>query len=278
MKATLNGGVTFASSKVCRQYTSDAASHFLGLSSNEGSDFFELSARSLQEIALLAASTTIDPFGASAVSLSCFPWIPLFPSLSEDRPQQGDTASARARSLQHSLGWISAAVASAATVDLALNDPLSGLIGCGIATLGFQAATSNGSRFLPIYVVLSFCNGTMQVLLSAELWAARQGALGVLGAAASKAASHGIFAKIAAGSWIISPALMFTGMFVAWRLHDELAAQRRAVTQRVRMSGLPATSDDDRPLLEQAVLTFRPFAGSHFRLDPTEDDAKKPDP
>merc|ERR1711988_1087035 len=85
------------------------------------------------------------------------------------RRQQDETdVPTRVAKLQKSLFSTSLAQGMLATLDFALNDPVTGLISCAIATMGTQAAAVNGHKYLKSYMVLTFCNGSMQVLLGLE--------------------------------------------------------------------------------------------------------------
>merc|ERR1712039_922599 len=87
-------------------------------------------------------------------------------------------------------------------------------MGCGLAALGIQASSPSGFKFLPSYMVLAFCNGTMKVLLSLEMYnyghvlRAAMGPLGVV--------------KIAGIVVLTSPFMIFGGLLLAWELHKEL--------------------------------------------------------
>jgi len=224
-----------------------------------------------------------------AVAVACIPWLPQFwfqDMLEQSQPTQGTAiqeataASSRARSLSNALCWTSLGQAVCGMFEFVLDDPLSGLIAGGIATLGLQSATPAGYRFLPTYIVLAFCNGTMQTLMAAELWLSH-GHLGTL-----PAVHGGIMGKAAVYAFVSSPVLMFAGLAVAWQLYDE---QQRAIQQitapaptQERRPGslrtLPRIDENRREDIparpDVASTQFTPFTGVSFRLlqDPTNDD------
>mmetsp|Transcript_20748 Transcript_20748/g.45136 ORF Transcript_20748/g.45136 Transcript_20748/m.45136 type:complete len:322 (+) Transcript_20748:56-1021(+) len=179
--------------------------------------------------------------------------------------------TSRVRHLQQALVAACAAQASAATVDLAFNDPLSGLIGFGIATLGWQASSPQGYRYLPSYIVLTFCNGTMQVLMGLELAAARHAMWQHMAAPLS-------VKLLAGGVSLVSPVLMFAGLAVAWHLHCDL----RALTLQAGPGGLlPAAGTDavvpgagegagGESSATAPLGGFLPFHGQAHRLDKDE--------
>jgi len=153
-------------------------------------------------------------------------------------------------------------------LEFALNDGISGLIGCAIATLGIQAASPTGYRFLPSYIVLAFCNGTMQVLVSSEL-----------AAHAHLMAHSAAGVKLASVVALASPALMFVGLAVAWHLHCELRALALQALPPSMRSGLamppPVDGVAGAPAdgaigqgaaVAQAGGPFRPFAGQSYRI------------
>jgi len=158
-----------------------------------------------------------DLVGLSApdVSMACIPFLaPGWASDDADSPGESDGLTERARTYQRGLSATCFAQASIATLQFALNDSMSGLIGCGIAALGMQASSPSGYRFLPSYMVLAFCNGTMQVLVSSELAASHQ----------LLANTSSIGLKLASVVGLASPAIMFIGIAVAWHLQCELRA------------------------------------------------------
>lgn len=169
----------------------------------------------------------------AGVTLACLPMFPPPPPLglaANAAPAEGLETSSRACMLQQALVWACISQASAALLEFALNDPLSGLIGCGISALGMQAASPQGYRFLPSYIVLAFCNGTMQVLLGIELASARH-ALGLV-------AQHTLWSKLAVVVSLVSPGLMFGGLAIAWHLHCELRSM--ALRAPPRLGGAAA--------------------------------------
>lgn len=165
-----------------------------------------------------------------------------------------------------------AAQAAAAACSFALKDSLSGFIGLGISFLGVQAATLNGQRFLPSYVVLSFCNGTMQVLLAAEMTSH---------AASQLASGHSLWIKAASLVCMATPGLMFAGMFFGWQLFKELRMLRALAgmpaseaVSTLDFGGAPASAGTHGAPGSAAAgqrqggqsSPFRPFVGNHYRL------------
>lgn len=121
----------------------------------------------------------------------------------------------RLQILQHCLVATCTMQASSALFEMTLlNDPMSGFMGCGLAALGMQAASPTGFKFLPSYMVLAFCNGTMKVLLSLEMYNYGH----VLGAVMGP---FGLV-KIAGIVVLTSPFMIFGGLALAWELHCEL--------------------------------------------------------
>mmetsp|Transcript_74090 Transcript_74090/g.176476 ORF Transcript_74090/g.176476 Transcript_74090/m.176476 type:complete len:283 (-) Transcript_74090:63-911(-) len=203
-------------------------------------------------LASLGASVPLDR--ASLVQMACLPLLPgMAPQQEAERYRI--EFSERARTLMHILSGTCLVQASVATMEFALQDSISGMIGCCLAGFGLQAATPGGHRFLPSFIVLSFCNGTMQVLLSAEtLSALPKWHLAKLSAL-----------KLATATSIASPALIFAGLFAAWRLHNELRRSSSATA-----SSLPSTQVESSAAGEGSapIAAFQPFSGEHHRLDP----------
>eukprot|EP00441_Pelagodinium_beii_P027785 CAMPEP_0197681590 /NCGR_PEP_ID=MMETSP1338-20131121/95175_1 /TAXON_ID=43686 ORGANISM="Pelagodinium beii, Strain RCC1491" /NCGR_SAMPLE_ID=MMETSP1338 /ASSEMBLY_ACC=CAM_ASM_000754 /LENGTH=215 /DNA_ID=CAMNT_0043262945 /DNA_START=162 /DNA_END=806 /DNA_ORIENTATION=- len=175
------------------------------------------------------AAVSLSATGSGpAVAVACIPWLPQFWFQETSQPSEGSaiqeatSSSSRARNLSNALSWTSLGQAVCGMFEFVLDDPLSGLIAGGIATLGLQSATPAGYRFLPTYIVLSFCNGTMQSLMTAELMMSH-------GQIGGWAAMHGgLVGKVAVFSFASSPVLMFTGLAVAWQLYAE---QQRSLRQ-----------------------------------------------
>jgi len=233
---------------------------------------------------LAALASTASAFGGSGamagmhpdVSMACIPFLaPGWGLDGEDRAassqEENDGLTVRARTLQRGLAGSCIAQAAMATLQFALNDGISGLIGCAIGTLGMQAASPSGYRFLPSYIVLAFTNGTMQVLVGSEL-----------------AASHHLLAhtsvasiKLASLVSVASPMLMFLGMAVAWHLHCELRAialQALPPSMRNQLVATPPPIDGVSGIGANAPIgqggsaaelagPFRAFSGQSRRLE-----------
>jgi len=222
----------------------------------------------------LSLSTAAALGGASAgaispeVSMACIPFLaPGWGNDGENAGSESDGLTLRARTLQRCLAGTCIGQALVATLQFALNDGISGLIGCCIGTLGMQAATPSGYRFLPSYIVLAFCNGSMQVMVRSEM-----------------AASHHLFATASAAGLkfasivsVVSPAMMFLGMVMAWHLHCELRAialQALPPSMRNNLMGVAppvdgvVSSPADGPSGQGADASgpFRAFAGQSHRL------------
>lgn len=208
------------------------------------------------------------------VAMACIPFIAPGWGNEQEGPPRADAndpdgLSVRARNLQRALMATSFTQAAVATLEFVLNDGISGLIGCCIATLGIQASSPSGYRFLPSYIVLAFCNGTMQVLVSSEL-AAHAKLL-------TKAGAVGV--KVASVVAIASPAILFGGMAIAWHLHCELRAlalqalpsgMRSGLAMPPPIDGVVGASADGaigQGGGQQHTGPFRPFAGQSHRLE-----------
>jgi len=221
-----------------------------------------------------ASTGTAGLLASPGVQVACLPlWtLPSGAASGETTGPLMDEAEARSttgvRRLQGALVVASVTQAIVASVEFAVSDPISGLISCGIATLGMQAASPRGHRFLPSYIVLTFCNGSMQLLLSLELVAARH-ALWHLGTILSANAA-GLVA-------IASPLLMFAGLAVAWHLHCELQALMAPLGQASAARGPAAPlrpqveADVARGSGEEAPSSWRPFTGQSHTLWSSEE-------
>lgn len=229
--------------------------------------------------AFVGAAASSVPWAGSAISVACLPWIPQFwfagESYAQDASQPSSssadaetaTVSSRANNLQNVLSWTALTQALCGVAEFVLDDPLSGLIGGGIAALGLHCATPPGYRFLPTYVVLAFCNGTMQTLMTAELYFTH-GHLPFL------TPQVGLIGKAAAGAFLVSPLLMLAGLVAAWKLHSETREAVRALTTIPTRAPQQATDEDmvqgglaerAEALLEE-TRPFVPFNGAHFRI------------
>lgn len=201
--------------------------------------------------------------------MACLPpfWVPLsmFGAQVEGNSDEGGgddaaLATSRAQNLQRMMVCACLAQASAAVCEFAFDDPLNGLIGAGIATLGLQSATPQGFRYIPSYIVLAFCNGSMQVLMGLETTLGSHRILPLLGGSFS--------AKVASLLSLASPALMYVGIAIAWNLRIEL---RRMPQPVAPIEGQAAP--EDAPVLRDGTHAassfpgFRPFSGEAHRLE-----------
>jgi len=208
------------------------------------------------------------------VAVACIPFLaPAWGAegASQDGSRQSDLdgLTDRARQLHKLLAGTCIGQAVMATLQFAYGDAISGLIGCAIGTLGMHASSPVGYRMLPTYIVLAFCNGTMQFLVGSEL-----------------AASHHILANATIAGMkftsiiaIASPAVMFAGMAVAWHLHCELrsiALQALPPSMRGNLIGAPpvdgmASAAPGGPIGQGSMPVdmsgpFRAFQGQSHRL------------
>eukprot|EP00434_Breviolum_minutum_P015940 symbB.v1.2.014051.t1/scaffold1013.1/size144304/5 len=153
----------------------------------------------------------------SGVMMACIPFLPAFSqgNFDEAISQAPGQVSQRLRLLSHLVNGAALAQLTTALLQFALNDPLSGLIGGGIAAIGCQTAHPAGFRLLPTYVVLSFCHGIMQVLLNFQLLASG------VPLKAMTAVQAGFMGKVAVGTLLASPVVMFLGMGTGYWLHKE---------------------------------------------------------
>lgn len=268
-----------------------SSSSSCGLTGAQSEDLFVLAMDALTGVVSTAMSISMSNMagGAPGVTMACIPLF--FPTrwFGTLQNEQGDAGASpevnaedrelqlSARRCEHSqtvLFATCAAQALAAACSFVTHDSLSGFIGLGISFLGVQAATLSGQRFLPSYVVLSFCNGTMQILLAAELTSH---------ASLRLAASRSLLMKAASVACLATPALMFAGMFFGWQLFKELRILRAlaGVPQNEVISSLDfggsnedvatasvpsgAAASSQRQASSQSS-SFRPFAGNHYRL------------
>lgn len=232
----------------------------------ESDSILEASPQMLKVLADTLSLSTAAALGGTSVgamppevSLACIPFLaPAWRSDSEDAGSESDGLTLRARVLQRGLAGTCITQALVATLQFALNDGISGLIGCCIGTLGMQAASPSGYRFLKHYIVLAFCNGTMQVMVRSEL-----------------AASHHLFATASAAGLkfanivsVVSPAMMFLGMVIAWHLHCELRAIAEPSSMRTSPAHGVMENPADGPSGQGADASgpFRAFAGQSHRL------------
>jgi len=162
--------------------------------------------------------------GSSAM-MACIPFLPSWSqeSVSQDALSQAPPISQRLRLLSHLVNGAALAQLTTAMLQFALNDPLSGLIGGGIAAIGWQTAHPAGFRLLPTYVVLSFCHGIMQVLLNLQLLASG------VPLKAMTPVQAGFMGKVAVGTLLASPLVMFLGMGTGYWLHKESQQLLRSV-------------------------------------------------
>jgi len=208
----------------------------------------------------LAAAGSLADCSAGGVEVACMPlWGPLW----WDRPGDEGAGEREAeqlpaqvplRRLQNSLVTACASQGLAAMLQFACSDPLNGLIGCSIATLGMQAASPHGFRYLPSYIVLSFCNGSMQLLMGLEYPAVRHLLWNLSGSIPMKAA--GALA-------LFSPVLMFLGVTAAWKLHSALQASISEAGPHHAQA--PPNADASAGEL-LARSSWQPFSGEAHRL------------
>lgn len=188
----------------------------------------------------------------------------------EEQRNLGGVVSSRLLKLQRSLFSASLAQGALSTLDFALNDPITGMIGCAIATMGTQAASANGQRYLPTYIVLTFCNGTMQVLLGLEDMGGGAFAASSLGAGRDLAMP--LAAKLVQLIHFASPVLMFGGLLLAWHLHSEwrsLMALQSALHLQEHGAAGAAAEAGELPAAAAAPAppgSFQAFSGTSHRL------------
>lgn len=189
--------------------------------------------------------------------MACIPFLPSWSqgSFSQDALSQPGPVSQRLRLLSHLVNGAALAQLTTAMLQFALNDPLSGLIGGGIAAIGWQTAHPAGFRLLPTYVVLSFCHGIMQVLLNLQLLASG------VPLKAMTAVQAGFMGKVAVGTLLASPLVMFLGMGTGYWLHKE--------SQELLRSLEPAPSPPS-PAMAPAVPANSPMAGTPAPASPTQ--------
>lgn len=223
-----------------------------------------------------AAATALE--GMQGVQPACLPvWLPFWWAPSDTDAEEDDAGtglSATRASLLRAC-YVQALVGA---LDCLVHDPMSGLITCGVAALGMQASTTRGGSYLPGYVVLAFCNGSMQVLLGLE-GMARQGAV------VSSLAMASTSTKLAAGIAVASPATMFAGLMLACCFHRELVAQHPRFSEDD--AAMAAASDNLPPVnvaggesrrwpqgVQQqgqegggSSSLWRPFSGATHRLE-----------
>lgn len=223
--------------------------------------------------AALGGAHGFDAGPHADVSMACVPFIAMGGTREDEERTAGDAShdpfglSVRAQTLQRGVAGTCFAQASIATLQFALNDSISGLIGCAVAALGMQACSPSGYRFLPSYIVLAFCNGTMQLLIGTET------------AATQHMIAHGVGIKLAVAASLASPAVMFMGVAFAWHLQCELrriamlppgardVLPNQAPTEPIEASGSGGAIG--RGGLQPNEL-FRPFVGQHHRLAETK--------
>jgi len=234
-----------------------------------------------QSIATTSVSSSIATAGPSGVRLACIPLLPLPWEVHEStegnqsQSRQRPSYTAKAQALMHTVSGICWIEGAFAVMKLLRNDTPSAMIGGALATLGLQAAAPGGQRTLPMFIVLSFCNGSMQVLLNAEL------------AAGLHMSWHSFFSlKFATLS---APVLIFAGMYAAWLLHLEMRRSTLSIlaeaTNQLAATATPGedtaptaraadaeqaerANESDRVAAARALaLGFQPFAGERFRLD-----------
>jgi len=217
--------------------------------------------------AATALSGAMQGGGSHDVSMACIPFIvPTWPGADDDEEgnaaSETDGLSARALILQRGLFGTCVAQVCVSALQFAMRDGMSGFVGCAVAALGTQACSPSGYRYLPTYIVLAFSNGTMQLLVNSEMVAAH-------GIFFSPATATGI--KLAALVALTSPALMFTGLLIAWHLHCELRnIALSALPENMRAGllwpGQPPVDTATSPPERTATDSFRPFAGQSRRL------------
>jgi len=225
-----------------------------------------LAASGLGLVALDAVRSSLMGGHPELVQVACVPllgalWEPSAQGVADAAPQAPALAPGQVRRLQSGLIVACATQAAVATLQFILGDPMHGLIGCSIATLGMQAASPHGFKFLPSYIVLTFCNGSMQFLLGLEYPAVRHLLSSLSGSAAMKAA--GILA-------LLSPSLMFLGVMIAWKLHCSLRAyQATFAAEREGLAQGPDAGDvaaGGEGLPAPGTSSWRPFSGEGYRL------------
>lgn len=197
--------------------------------------------------------------GSSAV-MACIPFLPSWSqgSFSQDALSQPGPVSQRLRLLSHLVNGAALAQLTTAMLQFALNDPLSGLIGGGIAAIGWQTAHPAGFRLLPTYVVLSFCHGIMQVLLNLQLLASG------VPLKAMTAVQAGFMGKVAVGTLLASPLVMFLGMGTGYWLHKESQELLRS------LEPAPSPPSPPSPAMAPAVPANSPMAGTPAPASPTQ--------
>eukprot|EP00435_Cladocopium_sp_Y103_P019396 s4615_g4.t1 len=207
--------------------------------------------------------------GSSAV-MACIPFLPSWSqgSFSQDALSQAPgPVSQRLRLLSHLVNGAALAQLTTAMLQFALNDPLSGLIGGGIAAIGWQTAHPAGFRLLPTYVVLSFCHGIMQVLLNLQLLASG------VPLKAMTAVQAGFMGKVAVGTLLASPLVMFLGMGTGYWLHKESQELLRSLEPTASPDPAPAIAP---PAVPTAVPPDSPMASGTPAASPASPTPRTP--
>eukprot|EP00929_Paragymnodinium_shiwhaense_P094094 TRINITY_DN54527_c0_g2_i1.p1 TRINITY_DN54527_c0_g2~~TRINITY_DN54527_c0_g2_i1.p1 ORF type:complete len:305 (+),score=53.67 TRINITY_DN54527_c0_g2_i1:57-971(+) len=212
----------------------------------------------VESMAMQAAATAI---GAPGVAIACCPLpCPYLINVPED--EQDVPPSLRTQKLQKSLSASCIAQLAFAGLDFSLNDPLVGLLGAGVAALGIQASSPSGYRYLPSYIVLSFCNGSMQAMLGVEFFASLA-KLGAMKTAGLPLSANPFFVHLLS---LASPGLMFIGLYFAYQLYKELRMMRVQGMAYTEPSGARGNVHaDDVPLPPGG---FRFFEGQAHQLVP----------
>lgn len=177
--------------------------------------------------------------GSSAV-MACIPFLPSWSqgSFSQDALSQPGPVSQRLRLLSHLVNGAALAQLTTAMLQFALNDPLSGLIGGGIAAIGWQTAHP--------------------VLLNLQLLASG------VPLKAMTAVQAGFMGKVAVGTLLASPLVMFLGMGTGYWLHKESQELLRS------LEPAPSPPSPPSPAMAPAVPANSPMAGTPAPASPTQ--------
>lgn len=203
------------------------------------------------------------PSGLRAeVAMACVPLMSWALGLGgEPNPEAEDEAHEELQTIQIlrcGLAGASIVQTLIAATDFTVGDPISGIMNCGISMLGMHSAIHLGSRYLPSYIVVAFCSGTVQLLLDVEN----------MQLAKFTWATDYVLSNVANLIHLASPVVLFLGVAIGFRLYVELRHLPfdERLEEAAQATLVPLMPRARNEAVGTAQAGFRAFSGPCYRL------------
>eukprot|EP00397_Hematodinium_sp_SG-2012_P031415 GEMP01033348.1.p1 GENE.GEMP01033348.1~~GEMP01033348.1.p1 ORF type:complete len:283 (+),score=50.41 GEMP01033348.1:145-993(+) len=205
--------------------------------------------------ALAAAAQGLHTHG---VLMSCIPVIVPFSSPSDSAISRLPYTSERSLKFQKLLISATIAQGSVSLFQFIIGDTAGGFLGLMMAGVGCYSAMPHGIKWLPTYIIMSFINGSIEILGLAERTLFGKYALLSLANPWAVNVYHGLL--------LSAPMLTLAGAYVGYQLLKEI---RLIASGTATPMLVPELNSDTLPgpgYPQNTALTFTPFAGTAHQL------------